>query len=230
MTKQKVLATVSVATKIIIGLLTVSMILSILFPKYFPISQQEAANWITSHTYDKVIFVFVQIVQVIIPPISHYFTSMLGGYVYGPIEGGTLNWIGRVIGQFIAFYLALRAGNWMRERMGWDFTIFEKIVAGGKSNILLRATVIFSMIALPFFPDDELSYAMGFAKFPFKVFSVITIFGHLLGSYALAFLGSGQEFKGPLFVALASITVITFVILLIATAKMKSQERVSEKK
>lgn len=223
MTKQKILSRASTATKIIIGVLTISMIMSILFPQYFPISQQEAASWISSHTYDKVIFVFVQIIQVIIPPISHYFTSMLGGYVYGPIEGGTLNWVGRVIGQFIAFYLALRAGNWMRIKLGWDFSPFEKLVGGEGKGLFLRATIIFAMIALPFFPDDELSYAMGFAKFSFWVFSVITIFGHLLGSYALAFLGSGEEFKGPFFVTLASITLVTFVILVIATAKMRKK-------
>ena len=225
MNNRKVLKRMSQATKIVIAILTISMLISIFFPNYFPISQKDAASWINSQEYGKGIFIFVQMFQVIIPPISHYFTSILGGYLYGPIEGGSLNWLGRVIGQFIAFFIAFKAGNWMRSKLKWDFTPFEKLVGGGGKNVFLRATIIFAMIALPFFPDDELSYAMGFAQFPFWIFLIITLFGHLLGSYALAFLGSGEPFKGPLFITLASITVVTFIALVIASAKIRNQNK-----
>ena len=224
MKNEILLKKVSLATKVVFALLAISILLSILFPNYFPISQKEAASWINAQQYDKVMFVFLQIFQVIVPPISHYFTSILGGYIYGPIYGGLLNWIGRVIGQFIAFYIALQAGAWMRNKLNWDFTPFEKLVGGGGKNISLRAWIILAMIALPFFPDDELSYAMGFAKFPFWLFSLITIVGHLLGSFALAFLGSGKDFKGLLFITLSAITIVSFIILVIASAKVRNRK------
>lgn len=221
MKNKKLLKGASIAVKILIAILTISILLSIFFPNYFPISQEEAASWIKAQQHDKIIFIALQIFQVIVPPISHYFTSILGGYIYGPIEGGTLNWIGRVIGQFIAFSFALRAGNFMRTRLNWDFTPFENIVSGTGGKLSLRACIILAMIALPFFPDDELSYAMGFARFPFWLFSTITLIGHLLGSFALAFLGSGKPFTGPLFISLAAITVVMFIGLVVASAMIK---------
>ena len=165
----------------------------------------------------------IQIIQVLIPPLSHYFTSILGGFIYGSVGGGILNWVGRVIGQFLAYAIAYRFGSFLRSKFGLDFTQFEKLVGGSRGNVPLRATIIFAMIALPFFPDDELSYAMGFAKFPFKWFALITIIGHLLGSFALAFVGSGEPFKGPLFITLASFTVIIFAILIYASTRFKKK-------
>ncbi len=223
MKNKKLLKKMSVVTKIVIVILTISMLISIFFPNYSPVSQEDAASWINSQKYGKSFFVLFQTIQVIIPPISHYFTSILGGYLYGPIEGGSLNWLGRVIGQIIAYFIAYKIGDLIRSKF-FDLTPFEKLVGGGGKNIFLRATIIFAMIALPFFPDDELSYAMGLARFPIWIFLIITLSGHLLGSYALAFLGSGNPFKGQLFIILASVTVITFIILVIATAKMKIQK------
>ena len=221
MKNKKLLKGASIAVKILIAILTISILISIFFPKYFPVSQEEAASWIKAQQHDKIIFIALQIFQVVVPPISHYFTSILGGYIYGPLEGGTLNWIGRVIGQFIAFYIALRSGEFMRVRLKWDFTPFENLVSGAGKKLSLRACIILAMIALPFFPDDELSYAMGFARFPFWLFSAITLIGHLLGSFALAFLGSGEPFTGPLFISLAAITIVTFIGLVVASAMMK---------
>lgn len=192
-------------------LLTVSVFVSIFFPRLFPFSQEDASAWITSSPNDRLLFVGVQILQVLVPPISHYFTSMLGGYIYGPILGGTLNFVGRLIGQFVAYGLAIFAANRMAKRKSTTLERFGDLVRGDKRKRPIRALIIFSMIALPFFPDDELSYAMGFVKFPFRLFALVTVAGHALGSYALAYLGSGEEFRGPLFVGLASFTVICFV-------------------
>ncbi len=210
----------STVSKVLFLILTLSIFLSILFPQLFPFTQSEAANWIKSNTYDKLVFIFIQIIQVIIPPISHYFTSMLGGYIYGPIEGGSLNWIGRTIGQFIAYGLAYFFANWLAKKKETDLKLFENLVGSKQQNLYLRSGIIFAMIALPFFPDDELSYAMGFARFPLPLFFIVTTIGHLLGSFALAYLGSGQEFKGTLFVALALITLLCFIGLIWATIRL----------
>ena len=88
-------------------------------------------------------------------------------------------------------------------------------------NLWLRATIIFAMIALPFFPDDELSYAMGLARFPLWLFAIVTVSGHILGSFALAFIGSGEEFKGIYFNVLATFTVSIFIVLAITSIRFK---------
>ena len=228
--KKTLLKEMETISKVLFLVLTLSIFVSIFFPQLFPFTQEEAANWIKSRTYNRVVFIVIQIVQVIIPPISHYFTSILGGYIYGPIEGGLLNWVGRVIGQFIVFGLAYRVAGWLARKRETNLKLFRYLVGGDKNNLYLRALIIFAMIALPFFPDDELSYAMGFAQFSLPLFSAVTIIGHLLGSFALAFLGSGEEFRGPLFITLASSTVVFFVGLVWASIKFRNVNKSKEAK
>jgi uncharacterized membrane protein YdjX (TVP38/TMEM64 family) len=71
---------------------------------------------------------------------------------------------------------------------------------------------------------------MGFAQFSLPLFSAVTIIGHLLGSFALAFLGSGEEFRGPLFITLASSTVVFFVGLVWASIKFRNVNKSKEAK
>jgi len=218
----------SLVTRLLFVLLTISVFLSIFFPQLFPFTQEEAANWVKSSSYDRFVFVTIQVVQVLIPPISHYFTSMLGGYIYGPLEGGLLNLLGRLVGQFMAFGLAYKAAGVIQERRSADLQQFQHLVAGKGGNLSLRALIIFTMIALPFFPDDELSYAMGFARFPIPLFALVTVFGHVLGSFALAFLGSGEEFRGPLFLTLAGVTLACFGGLTWASVRYRRARRKEE--
>lgn len=211
----------SIIVNSILAILTISVIISIFFPNLFPVSQEQAAEFVKSFTYDRLVFVLIQIGQVIIPPISHYFTSILGGFIYGPIEGGLLNWVGRVIGQFIAFFIAYRFAAWVAEKKLFSLGLLERLVAPKGGGLFLRMLIILLMIALPFFPDDELSYAMGFARMPIWAFSIVTVIGHLLGSFALAFLGSGLPFEGPLFISLAVITAVCLLGLVGAAWKFR---------
>jgi len=223
MTKRSI-AGIFTTTRVISLIFTVSILLSILFPTFFPGSQDVVSDWIKGQPYNQFLFIVIQIIQVLIPPLSHYFTSILGGFVYGAIWGGVLNWVGRTIGQFLAYIIAYRFGNFLRRKFNFDFEPFEKLVGRDETvNIPLRAIIIFTMIALPFFPDDELSYAMGIAKFPFKWFVLITITGHLLGSFSLAFIGSKETLQGPLFIFLASLTVLAFGILIYTSVKFKKK-------
>ena len=81
--------------------------------------------------------------------------------------------------------------------------------------------IIFAMIFLPFFPDDELSYLMGLAKFPLGAFALITFFGHLGGSFALAYVGAAVKFESAYFWILTSITIIVTVFLLAYSIKLR---------
>ena len=215
--------TIALVLRLLLALLAISVVVSLFFPRLFPFSQDQAADWVRSKPSDKLCFVGIQILQVLIPPISHYFTSILGGYLYGPIDGGTLNLIGRFIGQVIAFAIAWRFAAWAKKQHVKFYERLRVLVSGDKKNLRLRALIIFTMIALPFFPDDELSYLMGLAQFPVGLFFLVTFFGHILGSFALAYLGSGEPFTGPLFIVLAVSTLVCFAGLLIASVRWRLQ-------
>ena len=57
------------------------------------------------------IFIFLQILQTVVPIIPGALTSIAGVYIYGNIIGNVYNYIGIIIGSIIAFYLARQYGQ-----------------------------------------------------------------------------------------------------------------------
>lgn len=196
----------------------IGVIVGIVYPDLFFAKQEIVRDWLSSYgRWGVVLFILLQIAQVIIAPISHYTTSVLGGFLYGPIWGGVYNWVGRIIGHLIAYGLARKLGRPIVERFVDEKTIskFDHIVAGTKETLWSRSLILFLMIFLPFFPDDELSYLCGLAKFRFKYFVPITLLGHLGGSFALAYTGAGINTRDPYFWILLTITFLLFGLLLV---------------
>ena len=139
-------------------------------------------------------FVALQAIQVVVTPISHYSVGVVGGFLYGPYLGGLLNYIGRVIGHLIAFFLARILGRKTAERYVSSKTLerYDKYVSD-------KSLILFLIYYLPVFPDDEISYLAGLFKMKFKMFLLANLFGHLGGSLGLAYIGSGIDIKDPLF-------------------------------
>ena len=137
-----------------------------------------------------VAFIAIQIIQVIITPISHYTVGLAGGFIFGPVYGTFLNLIGRIIGHtanfVIAHYLGRPLIKWgiSRESMAK----YDRYVGGS-------GFFLFMAYWLPFFPDDELSYLSGFSTMSWRRFMIANIFGQVGGSVSLAYAGAG-EFRG----------------------------------
>jgi len=209
----------------IIGVLS-----SIFYPDLFFGTQEQAREFIEGYgRWGILLFVLIQIIQVIITPISHYTTSVIGGFLYGPILGGVFNWIGRVIGQFIAYFLSRRFGRPVVERFVNEETLerFDYIVAGDDKTLWSRTAIIFLMIFLPFFPDDEISYLAGLAGFKLKYFAAVTLLGHIGGSFALAYAGAGINTQDVYFWVLMTITLAFFVALMVALIRLRQNTEVS---
>lgn len=166
--------------------------------------------------YDMLAFVSLQVVQVIIAPVSHYAVSILGGALYGPWLGGILNWIGRIIGHFIAYWLGRILGQkliriFFNES---DFNQYKKFINGTKETLYIRLIILFLMIFLPLFPDDEISYLVGLGALHFPYYLIVLILGHLGGSFALAYLGAGVDSKDPYFWILTCLTIFLAGLLI----------------
>ena len=166
----------------------------------------------------QVLFIFLQITQVVLTPISHYTVSIAGGFIFGTWAGFIYNWIGRVVGTLIAFYLGRKFGrrilqHFVKPRMlkKYDW-LFEK----GK-------LLLFLMYFLPLFPDDELSYLAGFSSMKAKAFIPIMILGHIGGSLGLAYVGSGLSYKEPLFIILSLVTLIAGILFAIYYKKLNKK-------
>jgi uncharacterized membrane protein YdjX (TVP38/TMEM64 family) len=202
-------------SKIIWYLLTVIPIVLLIFgyiyPSSFFSSQDQIRNFVESYgIFAPIIFVIIQILQVVLTPISHYAVGLAGGFIFGTWYGFILNWIGRVIGTLIAFYLGRKFGRRVIKRVVKQENLakYDKVFEKGK-------LILFLMYFLPIFPDDELSYLAGFSSMKARIFIPIMLLGHIGGSLGLAFLGSGLSYNNPLFIIFSLITLIAGVVFVV---------------
>jgi uncharacterized membrane protein YdjX (TVP38/TMEM64 family) len=174
-----------------------------------------------------VAFVILQILQVVITPISHYTVGAIGGFLYGPYWGGLLNWIGRMIGHSIAFFLAHKFGRKVVDKFVDEKTMahFDRYVAGEQNGLSLQSFILFLIYFLPLFPDDEISYIVGISKMRYRTFLVANLFGQVGGSLSLAYLGSGLSTQDALFWVLFISTLAGFPLIWILQRRYFSRHR-----
>ena len=181
------------------------IILGYIFPSTFFGSQEAIRSFVIQFgIFAPLVFILIQILQVIITPFSHYAVSIAGGFIFGTWQGFIYNWIGRVIGTTIAFYLGRILGRKIIKHVVKKRTIRKYDHYFEKGKILL-----FLAYFLPLFPDDEISYLAGISAIRPKVFLPLIAIGHVSGSLALAYLGNGiQSVKEPMFIILSLITLV----------------------
>ena len=181
------------------------LILGYIFPVQFFSSQDSIRDFVNQFgILSPLVFVLIQIAQVVITPFSHYAVSMAGGFIFGTWLGFLLNLIGRVIGTAIAFYLGRFFGRKIIKHVIKQEVIEKYDYYFDKGKLLL-----FLAYFLPLFPDDEISYLAGFSKIKPRVFLPLMAIGHISGSLSLAYLGNGiQSMKEPMFIFLSLITLI----------------------
>jgi len=192
-----------------------AMIWGIVSPKNF---EQARVVWHTRimwfGIFGPIVFVLLQAVQVIITPMSHYTVGVIGGFLYGPWYGALLNYIGRLIGHITAFFLGRKYGRKLIKRFV-DEDVIKKYdhYVSGERDFSPQVMILFLMYFLPLFPDDELSYLVGFSRMKFKSFLLANMFGHTCGSLSLAYIGSGINTKDMLFWILFIVNLLGFPII-----------------
>ena len=181
------------------------LILGYIFPSSFFGSQVAIRDFVSQFgVFAPLAFIVLQILQVVITPFSHYAVSIAGGFIFGTWQGFIYNWIGRIIGTAIAFYLARIFGRKIIKHLVKKETIQKYDYIFEKGKLLL-----FLAYFLPLFPDDELSYLAGLSAISPRIFLLLMAIGHISGSLSLAYIGNGiQSFKEPMFIILSLITLI----------------------
>jgi uncharacterized membrane protein YdjX (TVP38/TMEM64 family) len=198
--KQKILFSIITLLPIIAFLLW-----GYLFPSSFFSNKEAIKNYIISFgIWGPIVFVLLQIAQVVLTPISHYAVGLAGGFIFGTWYGFFLNYIGRVIGHLISFVLSRTVGRPIVEKLVKPANLakYDKFWEKGGSFLL------FLIYYLPLFPDDEISYIAGTSKIKLAPFLIANLLGQTGGALALAYLGNGIELKTITFVIVFFITCI----------------------
>jgi uncharacterized membrane protein YdjX (TVP38/TMEM64 family) len=149
--------------------------------------REKAITFIKSFgPWSVLVFISLQILQVILAPIPGEVTGVIGGYLYGPILGTLYSTIGLALGSWLAFCLAHIFGE----------ALVEKIVKADtlrKYDSFLEhkgRLVIFILFLIPGFPKDALSYILGLSHMRALTFIIISTAGRLLGTLSLSIMGS----------------------------------------
>jgi uncharacterized membrane protein YdjX (TVP38/TMEM64 family) len=154
--------------------------------------KDKLVSFIRSYPYDQVIFIVVQIIQVVAAPIPGELTGIIGGYLYGPLWGTIYSTIGLTLGSWIAFILARFFGEPLLENVV-SKEVFAKFEHFMEHKGLL---VSFLLFLIPGFPKDYLCYIMGVSLIPTGTFIIISTAGRLFGTIMLsvtgAFASNGQ--------------------------------------
>ncbi len=138
------------------------------------------------------IFIFIQIIQIVIPMLPGFVTCIAGAVVFGPAAGFFYSYIGVCIGSIMAFYIARKYG----------IIIVQKIISEEKYNKYMswlekgrKFDILFALaILLPTAPDDVLCFIAGLTKMTWKKFIVIILLGKpfVIALYSIGTAGFSQ--------------------------------------
>jgi uncharacterized membrane protein YdjX (TVP38/TMEM64 family) len=148
--------------------------------------REKLVQFILAYPYDELVFILIQIVQVVAAPIPGELTGLIGGYLYGPLWGTIYSTIGLTIGSWIAFFLARIFGMPLLEK-AVKREVIEKFDHFMEHKGILVSLLLF---LIPGFPKDYLCYIVGVSRMPTWIFLVVCTVGRLFGTTMLSLTGS----------------------------------------
>ncbi len=118
-------------------------------------------------------FIFVQIVQVVIPIIPGGITLPAGVVLFGPVMGFIYNYSSICIGSLINFLIIRQYGKRLFEKIASEKT-YNKYLSWLEKEDKFEKLFAWAIL-LPFFPDDLLCNIAGLSKMTLKKFILIII-------------------------------------------------------
>ncbi len=184
-------------------------------------SVQNFKNFILSTgTMGILIYIFIQMGQIIFLPIPASIIAVAGAVIYGPLLGAIYCTVGVLLGSYLSFFIGRTLGYRL---VCW---VVGRENAEKYANLLNNNGKVFLGLAflLPMFPDDILCLISGITSMKFRYFFVITTIFRPIGVFCMCFFGSGSviPFSGwgiPLWIVIA----IVMAICVILTYKYQSK-------
>jgi len=134
-----------------------------------------------------VVFVLIQVAQVLVAPIPGQAVAVAGGYLFGPWWGAAYSLTGMAIGSTIAFALSRRYGRpYVSDLIGSSrLARFDAFV--GRSGV----PGVFLLFLVPGLPDDAVCFVAGVTTIRLRVLVVVAVVGRAPGVLFASFIGAG---------------------------------------
>ena len=153
------------------------------------------------------LFVLLQVLQVLVAPIPGEASGFLGGYVFGALPGFLYSSLGLTLGSGLAFGGGRLLGAFFTEHFRHTglYQRFNHLVSRG--DFLIP----FILFLLPGFPKDSLSYLLGLSAMPWPVFLFVAAVGRMPGTLLLSLQGA-ETFAGN-YLRLVLLTLFSAVVI-----------------
>ena len=132
------------------------------------------------------IFILLQVLQVVFAPIPGEATGFIGGFLFGVPLGFLYSTIGLTVGSVLAFLI----GRWLEEHYVVRWVPREIL---DKFDLLMErqgALISFILFIFPGFPKDYLCFILGLSRMPLKLFLLLSTVGRIPGTLLLTLQGA----------------------------------------
>lgn len=150
-------------------------------------SREQIKSFISSYGLGApIVFIVLQVLQVIFAPIPGEATGFIGGYLFGAAWGFLYSSIGLTAGSWINFSIGRFFGSryvrrWIPDK---QFNKFDTIIR--RQGVI----VLFILFVFPGFPKDILCLLLGLSTLPLKVFILLSAIGRMPGTLMLSMQGA----------------------------------------
>ncbi|GAA0180707.1 TVP38/TMEM64 family protein [Clostridium sediminicola] len=159
------------------------------YKKYFYILKdpQEIKQLVMSYgNFGYIVFLIIQIVQVVAFFIPGEIIQIASGYIYGTFLGSIASIMGITLGSMIVYTLSFKFGKPFVKKIisEKDLKLFSKILQLGSMKY-----IVFLIYLIPGLPKDVLGYFCGIADINFKDFIIYSTIGRVPGIVVSAYFG-----------------------------------------
>ena len=178
---------------------------------------------LSSGTMGGVIFVIIQIAQVVFLPIPAVALIIVGIVVYGPIWTAILCSIGVLVGSYLSFMVGKTFGykfvSWM---LGEDKVNKYSNILRNNGKIILTLVFLFPML-----PDDLFCMIAGISPMTFKEFFAIATLVRPITIIVLCVFGGSSiiSFSNPLGLIIMLAVIIAVIITVLVTLRKNKKVR-----
>ena len=170
----------------------------------------------TRHTAAPLVFMGIQVLQVMFAPVPGEISGFVGGYIFGTTFGFIYSSIGLAMGSAINF--------WVGRILGKRFV--RRVIPPAKLEKFDRffshqgLLVLLTLFVFPGFPKDYLCLFLGVTTLPFTVFILLAGFGRMPGTLMLSL--QGEFLFAQNYAVFGAVMVIGLLIIGIAVRYRKT--------
>jgi uncharacterized membrane protein YdjX (TVP38/TMEM64 family) len=160
--------------------------------------------------------IFLQFFQTTISIVPSQITTIVAGFVFGPILGLTYSIIGAFFGSMFIFLLSRKYGK----KLALKFFEKKDLV---HFNMLFRQKKLWTLFLVrmtPLFPNDLVSFGAGLTNIKLRNFNLVSSFGFIIQMIILTYFGA-ELAAGKISPSLILISMIVTLLLLITLFEKK---------